>query len=212
MFPRGRADLGSRELEDRACDRVRSPTQLPSLKINCRATHCPRCLFSAVTFVLWLLNHKCRTWVCWTEFLWIYAMLYESRVSSWSLWFMWYMAHTAGNDRKSSSAFLWIISGLYPKRLNFLDIYSLVNENTLGYVIRMGSSSLLFYKIRPKIAQYFGTNFISLKVDCEIFGEEDIRMLENRYVVTRLKFAHCSEGEESKCVWDDSYISPTDQA
>lgn len=31
-----------------------------------------------------------------------------------------------------------------------------------------------------------------------MFVEEDIKMLQNRYVVTRLKFAHCSEGEESE--------------
>lgn len=70
-------------------------------------------------------------------------MLDENRVSPWSVWFTWYMAHTASNDKKSSSAFLWVNSNLHPKPLNFLDIYILVNENALGYVIRKGSPSLL---------------------------------------------------------------------
>lgn len=60
MFPGDRADLGSRESENRACVRARSPMQMPSLKGHCRAARCPRCLFSAATFALRLLNHKHR--------------------------------------------------------------------------------------------------------------------------------------------------------
>lgn len=113
--------------------------------------------------------------------------------------------------KKSSHAFLWVIFDLQPKTLNFPEIYILANENTLGYVIRKGSASLLFCKIRPKIAQYSGANLLSLslslQVDCEVFREEAIKMLQKRYVVARLKFAHCSGGEESEFEMTHMHIS-----
>lgn len=58
--------------------------------------------------------------------------------------------------------------------------------------MRSGSEIHHFYKIKPKIApvQYFGANFLPLYVDCELFREEGIKMVQNSYVVTRLKFVH----------------------
>lgn len=72
--------------------------------------------------------------------------------------------------------------------------------------MRSGNEVHQFCKIRLKIApvQYFDVNFLPLSVDCKLFREEDIKMVQKRYVVTRLKFVHSLQGEESEWVWDDS--------